>query len=228
MPGLTPGTAGQINNNIVTDGLVFYVDPAYKKSWNGPNSTNVNSLIGSATGSINNDTSGSYGDNNSFTFDGVDDKISIPPDPLATETRTAFTVSIWAKPTGSPSGTLFVNSNFNMFGMRFYSSYFDVYLYNIQLTIRTSLSGLGLDNSNWNNIALVMDDSASPEIEKIYVNGISKFSDTSARRYFNNTNTLFIGSGFNGDIGPTKMYSKALSAQEIKQNYNALKGRFGI
>ena len=212
--------------NIVDDGLVFYVDPSNTDSWSGPNSNIVNSLIGSATGSIDNDTSGSFGNNNSFTFDGVDDKISIPPDPLATETRTAFTVSIWAKPTGSPSGALFINGNFYNFGMRFYSTLFDVYLYNLQLTIRTSLSGLGLDNSNWNNIALVMDDSASPEIEKIYVNGISKFSDTSARSYVSNTNPLLIGSGFNGDIGPIKMYNRALSAQEVTQNYNALKGRF--
>lgn len=219
---------GQAGPNIVKDGLVFYIDAMNLRTWAGPDSSIVNSLIGSATGSIDNDTSGSFGNNNSFAFDGVDDKILIPPDPLATEIRTAFTVSIWAKSTGSPSGTLFVNGNFYYFGMRFYSTFFDVYLYNLQLAIRTSLSGLGLDNSNWNNIALVMDDSASPEIEKIYVNGISKFSDTSARSYWNNTNTLFIGSGFNGNIGPVKMYSKALSAAEIKQNYNALKGRFGL
>ena len=219
---------GQAGPNIVKDGLVFYIDAMNLRTWSGPDSSTVNSLKGNATGSINNDTSGSYGDNNSFTFDGVDDQISIPPDPLATETRTAFTVSIWAKPTGSPSGALFINNNFYHFGLRFYGSFFDVYLFNIQLTIRTSLSGLGLDNSNWNNIALVMDDSASPEIEKIYVNGISKFSDTSARSYVSNTNPLLIGSTFNGDIGPTKMYSKALSAVEVLQNYNALKGRFGL
>jgi len=213
--------------NIVDDGLVFYIDPANTDSWNGPDSSFVNGLIGTSTGSIDNDTSGSYGNKNSFTFDGVDDQISISPDPLATETRTAFTISIWAKPTGSPSGALFINGNFNYFGMRFYGSLFDVYLYNIQLTIRTSLSGLGLDNSNWNNIALVMDNNTSPEIEKIYVNGISKFSDTSARNYTNNTNPLLIGSTFNGDIGPIKMYNRALSSQEIKQNFNAL-NRFGI
>ena len=72
---------------------------------------------------------------------------------------------------------------------------------------------------------MVMDTGNS--IEKMYVNGILKYSDTSPRNYKDNTNPLFIGE-FNGDIGPTKMYSKALSAAEVKQNYNALKGRFGL
>jgi hypothetical protein len=30
----------------------------------------------------------------------------------------------------------------------------------------------------------------------------------------------------NGEIGPTQIYSKALTQAEVKQNYNALKGRF--
>jgi len=29
-----------------------------------------------------------------------------------------------------------------------------------------------------------------------------------------------------GDIGPVLMYNKALSASEVKQNYNAMKARF--
>ena len=225
MAGIKSGINGQINNNIITDRLEFYLDPAYKKSWSGPNSNIVNSLMGSATGSIDNDTSGSFGNNNSFTFDGVDDKISIPPDPLATENRTAFTVSAWVKRANTSNGMIFNNGSLYNFGWYFYSPFFRVYLYNIQLTISTSVSDLGLDNTNWNNIAMVMDTDNS--IEKIYVNGISKYSDTSPRNYKDNTNPLNIGE-FNGDIGPIKMYSKALSAAEVLQNYQAQKERFGF
>jgi hypothetical protein len=32
----------------------------------------------------------------------------------------------------------------------------------------------------------------------------------------------------NGEIGPISIYNKALSASEVTQNYNALKGRFGL
>jgi hypothetical protein len=31
---------------------------------------------------------------------------------------------------------------------------------------------------------------------------------------------------FSGSLGPFQIYNKALSAAEIKQNYNALKNRF--
>ena len=61
---------GQAGPNIVKDGLVFYMDAMNLRTWPGPDSSTVNSLIGSATGSINNDTSGSYGDNNSFQSEG--------------------------------------------------------------------------------------------------------------------------------------------------------------
>ena len=65
-------------NSIVTDGLVFCVDAANKVSWTGPNSSTVNNLVSTNTGSIVNDTSGSYGDNNSFpvTIDGVVDVLN--------------------------------------------------------------------------------------------------------------------------------------------------------
>ena len=32
----------------------------------------------------------------------------------------------------------------------------------------------------------------------------------------------------NGEIGPTRIYNKALTQAEVTQNYNALKGRFGL
>ena len=44
MAGIKSGINGQINNNIVTDGLIFYVDPAYKKSYPGSGST-IKNLI---------------------------------------------------------------------------------------------------------------------------------------------------------------------------------------
>ena len=36
------------------------------------------------------------------------------------------------------------------------------------------------------------------------------------------------GNYFNGNIGPVKIYNRALSAAEVLQNYNQLKSRFGL
>ena len=83
------------NKPIVTDGLVLYVDPGNQESWSGPTSNTVNSLKGSITGSIAADTSGSYGLNTSFEFDGTDDLINLDFVPQ-TDLSINFTLLSWA------------------------------------------------------------------------------------------------------------------------------------
>ena len=51
MPGISAGLGGQVNNNIQTDGLIFYVDSAYKKSYLGSGTT-WNDLGGSNNGTL--------------------------------------------------------------------------------------------------------------------------------------------------------------------------------
>ena len=45
------------NKSIVTDGLVFCMDPVNKQSWTGPNSCTVYDIIGTNTGTIYGGTS---------------------------------------------------------------------------------------------------------------------------------------------------------------------------
>jgi hypothetical protein len=40
--------------------------------------------------------------------------------------------------------------------------------------------------------------------------------------------TISSGGSINGDITDIRVYNKALTAQEIKQNYNSTKSRFGL
>jgi len=65
---------------------------------------------------------------------------------------------------------------------------------------------------------------------KIYVNAI-KGTDSSAGSATTNSRPFFIGAEhtgqhFRGNIGPVHVYNRALSANEVLHNYNALKGRF--
>ena len=53
MPGISAGLGGQVNNNIQTDGLVFYIDAAYKKSYPKAGSTWYD-LIGANDTAISN------------------------------------------------------------------------------------------------------------------------------------------------------------------------------
>ena len=72
---------------------------------------------------------------------------------------------------------------------------------------------------------------------KLYINGVQAGSTqtiTEGIDFATTTSTVGIGAYelggeyFNGKIPYTKLYSKALTASEIKSNFNAIKGRFNI
>jgi hypothetical protein len=76
---------------------------------------------------------------------------------------------------------------------------------------------------------------------KLYQNGtlVDSKNNSTPTIFTTNQNTFFIGgdsrytpgiSGryFNGNVYNAKIYNRALSATEVLQNYNALKGRFGL
>lgn len=71
--------------------------------------------------------------------------------------------------------------------------------------------------------------------QKLYLNGILQATKTHTVQY--NLGTAYIRwlarsdvytNGLNGDCGLLSFYTRALSASEILQNYNATKGRFGL
>ena len=67
----------------------------------------------------------------------------------------------------------------------------------------------------------------------LYLNGEQVDTDTSTTAPTGD-GTIFIGAHgvaanlFDGDIPCVQIYNRALTASEIKQNFNALRGRFGI
>jgi hypothetical protein len=70
-------------------------------------------------------------------------------------------------------------------------------------------------------------------VASIYENGILKASnDYTGVGVNTNTNTLLIGKAtdtfFPGKIYAVKVYNRALSAAEVAQNFNAVRGRYGI
>ena len=86
----------------------------------------------------------------------------------------------------------------------------------------------GANNPNlWYHIALTCGGSS----KKGYVNSVNTLSQTFTSYYPNNTYNLGIGGNLrelNGNIAQVSIYNRALTASEIQQNFNALRGRFGI
>jgi hypothetical protein len=72
----------------------------------------------------------------------------------------------------------------------------------------------------------------------LYINGTLVNSDTQSGTIATDTGGMSIGvyggySGgrgyyYNGNLGVCRVYTRALTAAEIQQNFNALRGRFGI
>ena len=88
-----------------------------------------------------------------------------------------------------------------------------------------------LNDDNWHNVVFTDDQSRF----RIYIDGIEDNDRSSIPEssIVNSTSFMIGQSGlgssfFPGRLSNIKIYHKALSATEILQNYNALKGRFGL
>ena len=219
--------------NIVKDGLVFLVDPMNPRSWTGPNSSNVNDLIGTNTGTIYGGTSGSYGEFNSFDFDGVDDYMDLD---TAVNLSTNSTVLFWIKREDTSAGND-VALGQSTYGFGYLMSIISGGP-NTEAFVRIGSNYVAFDNDSlnlptgeWSQIGFTRTGTTF----KLYQNGVEK-DEKSNGAISGDTlfNRLFRAGQYvpnpayylNGELSNLLGYNRALSAAEVKQNYNALKGRF--
>ena len=235
---------------IVTDGLVFYVDPGNQESWSGPDASLVNSLKGNITGSIAADTSGSYGLNTSFEFDGTDDLINLNFIPQ-TDLSVNFTILSWANIPAlgnNQSGTVIGTYDFTSPRERFFqriersgANYLHFVGFGTE-QISSAANPTTISNfsvNTWVNLAVTYDGTNI----KMYSNGdldgtvnagsvgsYPPLGSYDGKLYIGATNrfsgTQTTEAHLVGNVGPIQIYNKALSASEVAQNYNALKNRF--
>ena len=227
------GVISQTGNNIQTDGLVFYIDPAYKKSYISGGS--VSSLVNeSSTGTLNNNTEFIGLPTASWGFDGNDDYINFG-NPSELQITGALSISCWFKSgdlgtyrrivskdnVSNRSYVLQLQNNGNVVGAIFNS--------NSSINFTNTTSNYG--NNQWHNAVFVFD----PGNElAVYVDTNKESTSTSVTTIDNDPGDFLIGirgdnqHDFNGQIGPVQIYNRALSTGDVLQNYNAQKGRFGL
>jgi hypothetical protein len=95
--------------------------------------------------------------------------------------------------------------------------------------------------NQWSHIAVTYDGSGTPTSsnQKVYFNGalISNASSAYSLTYMNDADTMRIAGRarsdqatwfFDGNMGFFRVYDRDLNATEVLQNYNAIKGRFGL
>jgi hypothetical protein len=226
---------------IVTDGLVLHLDAGNRKSYPG-SGTSWNDLSGNGnTGTLVNGV-GFDGDNlGSLSFDGVNDRVDISPNDF---NFSQFSVNMWFKTnnittdylrlihkadtTGSTNGFLVASSQTD-------GKLVFVYQPNYNTGEILKKSTNFITTSTWYNITMTYNSTSGL---KIYFNSIEDAGEIPTFPevgWGSNTGNLFsVGSRaggtqqYNGNIAQASIYNRALTAQEIQQNYNALKGRFGL
>ena len=228
---------GSISTPIIADGLVFNFDVTNRSSHKGTETSIYNTLQTSQSGSINNVATGDYLSQNSARYinlDGSDDYIVLSD--TKDSSYTNITVGMWvmgtsdgggnywlAAPIDGSAGTFWINGgNSPKFGIRTNSE--------ISFTSTTSASTSQFQylTGTWDGNNIVFYKNASI-IQTKSVEGTLIWSST----YNWNIGAYggpFGVSGLNGNVNFSifHFYNRALSANEVLHNYNALKGRFGL
>ena len=225
--------------NIVTNGLVLNIDSANPNSYSGVGNT-VYDLSGSGnTGTLTNGPTYSSLNSGSIVFDGTNDFINLPNTNLLTFGTNPFTIDFWIYIT-SGTNIRTILSNYSDYNTD-YSTYFYLGIFNyavLSMVNKILLLGSGgnfinntfgadINTNQWTHIAFTRDGNSLI----CYKNGL-QVSSTSSSNNFSGSRSTKIGGGvasistLSGSLPSTKIYNRALSAQEILQNYNATKKRF--
>ena len=223
---------------IVTDGLVFCVDAGDKMSYPGAGTTWTDLSKNRNNGTLTNGPTFNSANGGSIVFDGTNDYISITRN--SSITPNYISVCGWIKINSKSSNQFLLALPRSVNGGASYMMYYSLSLDGFVAYARTNSTGtiqttstFSPDTGRW--YFLSMTSNGSNLI--LFIDGEfeASLSFSSVLEYSGST-VLRIGSYdnqgtptyTNGNIPLTQIYNRALSAQEIKQNYKATKGRFGL
>jgi hypothetical protein len=218
---------------IVTDGLSLYTDAVNTRSYVGSGTT-VNGLVSGIGLTLVNGVGFGTTSTNYFILDGTNDNITFyVPDP-----GTTLTIELWAKIKLFNGGMIFGFSLYDVWTadgrIGFNTAQGDQYGIS-----STQVTNLGLLNQ-WKHYVFEMRSDVSYTNNKIYINSQNQSlsqlggSEGSSNRNFNSGSGR-ISSWLNDnnynlpmDLSQFRVYNRALTSQEIVQNYNATKKRYGL
>jgi hypothetical protein len=208
------------NPKISTNGLILCIDAANPKSYPG-SGTAVYDITGNGyNGTLVNGASYNSANGGVFVLDGVNDYIDIPIN-LATTNYTVFGASRYT----TVSGRIFSAKNNNWLMGHWSGTTENNYAEGWVTGV-----GVGPGDTTWRLYAAT--GNISGDSYNFYVNGILNAgpSDGGAA----GPNGFAIGS-FGGSsefsaahVGLLLVYNRVLTADEITQNFNATRGRYGI
>ena len=221
---------------IVTDGLVFCVDAGDKMSYPGAGTTWTDLSKNRNNGTLVNGPTFNSSNGGNIVFDGTNDYISITRN--STITPDYISICGWIKINSKSSSQFLLALPRSVNGGASYMMYYSLSLDGFVAYARTNSTGtiqttstFSPDTGRW--YFLSMTSNGSNLI--LFIDGEfeASLSFSSVLEYSGST-VLRIGSYdnqgtptyTNGNIPNVSIYNRALSAEEIKQNYLATKGRY--
>jgi hypothetical protein len=229
------------NTSMVFDGLISFIDAANPRSYSGSGNTSYDISGFGRTYSLTNITlnSNNYG---SFTFNGSSSFASIPY-PNQIDTGSPITISLWAKwlTTGTTTATIqtLVDNNYQTspgsigFFIQDRPDLGGILEWGAQpgVGITRCTSTFVVGDNTWHQITGTNNGSTSI----LYIDGVQSGLARTAAGVGTKQANISLGKWdfedsrwLNGNIADFKIYNRALSAIEVKQNYHATKKRYGL
>jgi hypothetical protein len=219
--------------SIITDGLVLYLDAANTKSYVSGSTTWSDLSRSGNNGTLVNGPTFDSADGGSIVFDGVNDYGTINTSVGSGD----FTFNVWIKRQSISTSTLFLLGR--------YADNTDrgcmLFLQNNRLLFRIAAAVTGsvttpttttlITGPNWINVAVSVNRTSNAII---YINGLIDVQTNISAQQGNVPTLNSIGSLnntswlLNANLGIVQIYNRALTAQEILQNYNTVRSRFRL
>ena len=211
---------------IITDGLVLLLDAGNPVSYPGSGTTWSDLSGNGNTGTLVNGVGYNSGNGGSLSFDGVDD-YAISTQSFTFSSNNPLTISVWVKINSlTLDGAYYrrILTFTNNCGILINSTSVGWYTAGADLITPVTISS-GL----WYKVDCIYTGTQY----QTYLNGVlansftSTFPATSSQLWIGRFHSSNAGR-FNGNIAQVSIYNRALSAQEILQNFNATRSRYGI
>ncbi len=209
--------------SIVTNGLTLYLDSVNSKSYPGSGTTWIN--LSTNTNSFTLVSSPSLGANNIFSFNGSTQYASTSNNLL---NSTAYTKCAWFQTSNLSASNNIMSGNIGQHafwlagGNKLNSGHNSLWS-----TVQSSTT---LVVNQWYFGAVTFNTTTG---WALYLNGLLEDTDVSTTTFTGGTGDVQVAAygnsnNFLGQINGVFIYDRVLTAQEIQQNFNAHKGRYGI
>ena len=217
--------------NIVTDGLVLCVDAADKKSYSGSGDTWTDRSGDDRNGTLTNDPTFSTDAGGCIVFDGVDDYVAITS---YTFGNGNWTVNMWVKADVASNYNLLSNTSGGPVANAFGLHGSKIFYFNYDGSWQEDYGDTTLSTGEWYMLTWVNYEgaSASDGTMKMYVNGVADSSVfnsyTTNGGPCNAIGRAWHSTEYDGKVASVYINTKSLTDAEVLQNFNAMRGRFGL